>query len=265
MTDELKFYSDDVPGILAPAYAGDCKELPLSRGEVCLVDADDYEYLSSRKWYTGKNGYAAGVRKSEDGGNGHTILMHRLIAKADSNQQVDHINGNRLDNRKSNLRIATLQQNNFNRPAQNPKSGFKGVYFDKPRGNYKPYISVNQKRTTLGVFASAKDAALVYDAAARLLHGEFARTNFPQINPNGFEEYAARAISGGTRTRVNTPTKWTGVFQDKRTGRWSANVAHGGAQHHFGSFNVPEEAARARDAYVLEHGLNRRLNFPKGE
>lgn len=94
---------------------------------------------------------------------------------------VDHINRDRSDNRRSNLRLCSLAENNRNGSIRsNNNSGFKGVSWDKARGKWQAGIGLNGTRKALGRFDSAEDAARAYDAAALANYGEFAALNFPR-------------------------------------------------------------------------------------
>jgi hypothetical protein len=106
--------------------------------------------------------------------------MHRQLIMPLKGLQVDHINGNGLDNRKANLRICTPSQNGCNRNRiSRSQSGFKGVRWLKERCNWRAEIGLYSRHYNLGSFSSAIEAALAYDKAARELHGEFAHLNFP--------------------------------------------------------------------------------------
>lgn len=154
------------------------KKINLNHGEVALVDDADFKYLNQFTWYTTK-GYV--VRSNwKDGKQGTAIRMHNDIMNPPSDKIVDHINGNGLDNRRSNLRICTWAQNLCNKKIdKRNKTGYKGVY-NEPEGSKNPYramIGYDHKLRYIGLYATAEDAARAYNDAARELHGEFARLN----------------------------------------------------------------------------------------
>lgn len=152
------------------------KEIILSNGETTLIDDEDYELLNSSKWYF-HNGYA---RHSEYiGGKGYKtkyIYMHRLLLDAPKGKEVDHINGNPLDNRRSNLRLASTSENHINkqRPPKNNTSGHIGVIWFEPKQRWHARIQVNGKSKHLGVFDELNDAIAARKAAEILYYGEFA-------------------------------------------------------------------------------------------
>ncbi len=91
----------------------------------------------------------------------------------------DHINGNKLDNRRENLRVCTLAENNRNRTIyKNNKSGFKGVYWSRADKKWRAQIKINNRMIYLGIFDDLLEAALTYDEAAVRYHGKFAKINF---------------------------------------------------------------------------------------
>ena len=146
------------------------KIITLNHDKETIVDDDDYEFLSQFKWHVIRN-YA---KRGKDG-----MLMHRVImglGKGDQ-REVDHINGNRLDNRRCNLRICDSVGNNRNCSMQkNNKSGYKGVrYYYK--GKWRAEIQIFGRTIHLGCFADKKDAARAYNEAAKKYFGEFARLN----------------------------------------------------------------------------------------
>lgn len=154
------------------------KEIPLTRGQVAIVDDDDYDYLMQWKWYAEYNStyghyYATRTRKVSEKPGSKSIRMHRAIVNCPDNLEVDHANHNTLDNRKSNLRVVTKSENLRNRNVQsNNTSGYKGVIFHA--GRYRATIKVNRKNINLGRFDTIEEAAEAYKRAALRYHGEFA-------------------------------------------------------------------------------------------
>lgn len=160
------------------------REIELTHGYVAVVDASDYEALNRHRWFavignTGKV-YASRTKVGADGKRARNCRMHRELIDAPDGMEVDHRDGDGLNNRRSNLRIATTAQNQFNRGrAKHNTSGFKGVYIYL--GKVRAKITANKKVFQLGRFETPEAAARAYDEAAIRMHGEFARLNFPQI------------------------------------------------------------------------------------
>lgn len=157
------------------------KEIKLTQGKFAQVDDEDYEWLNQWRWYASKSKkkFYAG-RNFWSNGKSNPKSMHRLIMNNPSNMQIDHIDGNSLNNQKSNLRICNNQQNCRNRLSRdNTSSIYKGVYFDTWSGKWRAEIKVN------GIYAHRKrfnlelDAAHQYDIWAKSLFGEFLGLNFP--------------------------------------------------------------------------------------
>lgn len=158
-------------------------EIMLTRGYVAIVDDADYAWLSQWKWHATSAGhggcYAIRGGAGPIGARGTALRMHREIVRAPADLQVDHINGDTLDNRRENLRCCTHSENARNRgPKQGTLAGLKGV--DRSGRNWRARIWADGKSRMLGMFATPQEAAAAYDKAARDLHGEFARLNFPQ-------------------------------------------------------------------------------------
>jgi hypothetical protein len=150
------------------------KEIQMHGGRSFLVDDCDYEELSKLKWFE-ERGYA--VTSIGNIFMRRSIRAHRIIMKPTNKMVVDHINGNKLDNRRANLRVCTRAQNTANRGRQvNNTTGYKGVH--PWRYGYRSEISVNGKKYLVGYFDDPEEAARAYDAKARELLGEFASTNF---------------------------------------------------------------------------------------
>lgn len=153
----------------------DFRIIPLTRGLEAVVDVADYEALSAFKWHASAYGYACRSKVA-----GQSIYMHRIIVGATRGQFVDHANRNPLDNRRGNLRICTASENQCNKTAAGVGAvAFKGVHRRADTLKFRAIIKVRGRRTSLGQFDTAEEAALAYDVAAQRLHGEFACVNFP--------------------------------------------------------------------------------------
>lgn len=149
-------------------------------GKHAIVDDEDYDFLIQYKWYANLDGYAVMNHFLLE--DGQSALMHRLLMGTPYNLQIDHINGDRLDNRRCNLRICNTAQNNQNmRPgARHGTSQFKGVHWCATRHKWCAMIKGDYRRYNLGRFDSEIEAARAYDRKAAELFGEFFRPNLPQ-------------------------------------------------------------------------------------
>ena len=140
-----------------------------------LVDAIEAPPLLAWPWRLSTHGYAA--RSETLDGKKRTIYLHREILKVDAGSLVDHINGDRLDNRRQNLRIATPAENAANSKDRPRRSGYRGVYPHKPTGRWIAQISAGGHVRHLGIYDDPEAAARAYDLAARVQWGQFARTS----------------------------------------------------------------------------------------
>lgn len=137
-----------------------------------MIDHEDRAVAEGRNWCLTVSGYPMSRR---DDGTGYDYL-HRLILPGDG-LVADHIDGNKLDARRRNLRLCTQRENSRNRAKHKRNtSGFKGVT-QRPNGSYRAVITVDRKAIQLGSFVSAAEAAAAYDAAAARHFGDFARPN----------------------------------------------------------------------------------------
>jgi hypothetical protein len=150
------------------------KTIPLTQNKFAIVDDEDYEILKNIKWHAQVSKNNTWYAKSRI--DRKVVAMHRFICKPSGEYQIDHINGDGLDNRKSNLRACLNSQNTLNRKMSSKNtSGFKGVH--KSRDRFRACIRANGKRFHLGYYKSPELAAVAYDDAAVIHCGEFAKTN----------------------------------------------------------------------------------------
>lgn len=156
--------------------------VPLSRGKFALVSDEDGPRVLQFKWSYDGNGYACRkVRTTRRDGTPfqRKILLHRFVLDAPQGMDVDHVNRNRLDNRRCNLRLATRGQNAANMPPR--RGALKGVYRRSDCNRWRAEIVVDGRKRHLGTFLSALDAAVTYDQAALEAWGEFAWLNYPEL------------------------------------------------------------------------------------
>lgn len=145
-----------------------------------LVDDSDYEMVSEYTWrlVTNKYGFSAATNIWVGTNKYKSIAAHRLIMRCPKERCIDHIDGNALNNQKSNLRVCSIAENNKNmRIGKRNKSGFKGVWYDPEVRKFRASIGVNGKTKYLSYYPTAIDAAKAYNNAALIHYGEFAKLN----------------------------------------------------------------------------------------
>ena len=154
------------------------REIPLSRGMTALVDAEDYELLSKWKWHVAW-AYRTFYAESWDYSEGkNRIMMHRVIMGCNrkDGKQIDHINGNSLDNRRINLRLVNHSQNQMNRKTESiGSSGHRGVSWCKQTKMWKARFVIHGKEQWLGRFLSKDDAIAAVKSSWAEHYGEYAR------------------------------------------------------------------------------------------
>lgn len=161
-----------------------CRTIQLACGFNTLIDEADFLCLSQWSWQVHHHGRTNYVRRNRTITNktdgtcrSLSIRLHREIIHAPKGLCVDHRNGDGLDNRRTNLRLATTPQNGYNRRSTYGRSRFKGVCLNKERTKWWACITANKRTINLGYHATEEQAARAYDVAARKYHGEFACTN----------------------------------------------------------------------------------------
>ena len=146
----------------------------LPSGEKAIVDDSDGYLFAEFNWHI-VNGYVQAEIGNRKNGTRKHVRLHRLVMNPPESEIVDHISGNKLDNRRCNLRIATKSSNGFNRRAQlNSKTGVKGVCWSKQAGKFRVYCSVKGRQYHLGFSESLEKAAEIYAENIHKYHGEFA-------------------------------------------------------------------------------------------
>ncbi len=159
-------YEDDVLG---------CCYAFTNNGTKFLFDPEDADLVSSRGWHMSKRGYVSGTEHRRE------RPLHKLMINADSSFDIDHINRDKTDYRRQNLRVCTHQHNCFNQKRRSTNtSGYIGVSFAKNMGKYESYIHKDGIKHGLGYYQSPIEAALVRDAAAEYFFGEYGNKNFTE-------------------------------------------------------------------------------------
>lgn len=155
----------------------DYKTIRLRCEKLTLVDTEDYEWLMRWEWSLSTSGYANRSQWVDGKNKNKIILMHRLIINTPDGMDTDHINGNKLDNRRCNLRVATRSQNLMNQKKSWGGSKYKGVSWHKNKGKWVAYIETDKKMKHLGIFVNEHDAATAYNMAALRYFRKFAKLN----------------------------------------------------------------------------------------
>lgn len=156
---------------------GDAMKLELVRGDFALIDDADMALALPHKWYS------VGIRHRlycQAYIGGRNVYLHRLLLAPAPGMLVDHINGNGLDNRRGNLRLASFSQNNMNRAHNGGAGGFRGVYQNPKGGRFYAKLMFKRKNLYGGSYDTPEEAARAYDDLARQHAGEFAVLNFPE-------------------------------------------------------------------------------------
>ncbi len=166
------------PRIMEQPEGVDYRLIPLTNGQVAIVDAGDYESLIKHSWYALYCPTSGTFYAERRGGKSGHLGMHRVILNAPEGVDVDHADNNPLNNRRYNLRLARTDQNCSNRKLnKNSTSGYRGVSIHTQSGKWQAKIQVKGEKIWIGFFDTAKEAALEWNKVAILAYGEFAWLN----------------------------------------------------------------------------------------
>jgi hypothetical protein len=152
----------------------------LTPGKVTLLDEEDLPLAAGHRWYWMRVGRDQAIEYAYTHVEKRRLYLHRLLCP--DAVEVDHINGDGLDNRRKNLRSTTHKLNLANqRPQQGRSSQYKGVSWERRRGRWEAYIRIDKQHIHLGKFDDEVEAALAYDKAAIAAWGSYARPNLPEV------------------------------------------------------------------------------------
>lgn len=158
------------------------KKIRLTQGKYALVDDEDFNYLNSFKWHSTKITKSAktcyAVRNQRQNGIKKNITMHRFLMNFPVGKQIDHKDGNGLNNQRENLRICNSSENHRNGKIRvDNTSGYKGVTWHKKNKKWQTGLTVLGKYIFIGMFDGKKEAAMAYNKEAKKLFKEFAKLN----------------------------------------------------------------------------------------
>ena len=211
---------------------------PLTNGGTTLIDAEDISKLQGYSWYQ-HMGYAR-ARAPE----GEIHLSHVILPCPDG-FFIDHINRDKLDNRKANLRVATRSQNNANRRSfDNSTSKYKGVHWNKKSGLWEATIRKHGQQVSLGMYEDEIAAASAYNDSARQIWGEYAVLNdIDEVDYKKMRHF---------RKTLKPHSRYLGVSRHV-SGKWVARLTMNGRRKTLGYFQTEVEAAVAFNRAYTEY------------
>lgn len=221
------------------------------QGGTALVSQNDFDFLNKYQWCLDGKGYVQGIV------DGNTVKMHRYIMNPDLNLLVDHINGIRHDNRRENLRVVTINQNNQNKHvSKNKKSStYKGVYFNGQKKKFVVYVIINSKNHYLGEFEEEIEAAKRYDHFIIYKNLDHMKLNFPE----NLKNYKEEKYIENKKEKV---TEYNGVHKYQK--RYKARYYTKGKEIIILISGDSLECAEAYDKYIVENNVpGKKLNFPE--
>ncbi len=225
------------------------KEIFLTKNKgISIVDDEDYEWLSQRPWHIGSAFYATGPKGEFM--HREILLKYNLLIK-NKKKEVDHINRNKLDNRKENLRMVSRSINCLNRISKNK---YKGIKYLKKYNYWLTRLQIHGKLLIKRVFDNEYDAALAYDLVLAANIKELLPKNI--INPSKEDiNRVMNLINSPQRKRRNSKSKYKGVYFSKIRKKWCADKTVNKKTCYIGGFNTEKEAFDAYVEFCEEKGL----------
>jgi len=234
------------------------KYIKLTQEKYAIVDDEDFDLVNQYKWHVIKRGnifYGEAYTPSIDGCRKH-FSIHILIMGKKEGCEIDHINGNGLDNRRINLRFVNKSQNRQNEHYRKSKKYNlpQGVFYNHKQtiNPYYAMIGFHGTQIRLGAFNKVTDAARAYDFAAKIYYGSNAKLNYPHFD---YSYYLPQPI------KKQKSSCFIGVYYHKPRNRYGSCIRYHHQAKHIGYFKTEIAAAKAYDQFVRDHKLNRSLNF----
>ena len=232
-------------------------------GGIAVIDDEDAPRIMEHFWHTNHDGYA--MTNIMHNGKRRSTSMHRMImgCTIGDGKELDHINGNRLDNRKENLRFVSHQCNTWNtRGKRNDGTSYKGITSNGYTG-FDASIRVNGKPLFLGACKTEAEAAKLYDIAASIYYKEYARLNFPENPPTEQEKEDLLKRLNSPLISTNT-SGYMGVSYHSTRKWWVGSIIVNKKTYKLTPCKTALEAAIARDKKAYELlGDRAKLNFPE--
>jgi len=226
------------------------------KNEEIFVDDDDYEWLNQYTWHIGK-GYAARARWLSDGDGGKRIMMHRQIMSAQKGEIIDHIDRNRKNNQRSNLRICSYAENARNHKVLKcNKSGVTGVTWNKQNQKWIVIITINKERLYLGLYSSFEEAVNVRKKAEIEYFGEFRAIDLcideDTIN-NSIAKRPVERLPIDRKNRQNNTSGIMGICWNKKSQKWKTYIRVDKKVVYLGLYSDLEEAKKIRAEAELKY------------
>lgn len=239
------------------------KLIPLTQGQVAMVDDEDYEMLANRNWqakYSKKSNCYYAISNIGIGGTLQEVIqMHRVILGAMPWQVVDHENHDTLDNRRLNLKLTTPKGNSMNmRLKASNTSGFCGVSWHKLTKKWMASIYANKRHVHLGLFANIEDA-IAARKAANVEHGF--HENHGKTKPKEPRNEDVKADGKNRRRSIRNKSGHCGVFWNRKLSKWQVSIYANKKTIHLGYYADKADAIAARQAANEKYGFHEKMRL----